>query len=79
MFDSVPLDISNPRYVRSLTLVMWKVGNPSDQVAASRDLAKRARLLAQGLTQEADRMRLLRYAEELELRCAEAEAEARVT
>lgn len=57
--------------------MMWKVRNPSDQVAATRDLAKRARLLAQGLTQDADRMRLVRYAEELELWCAEAEAEAR--
>jgi len=56
---------------------MWKADNPSDQVAANRDLAKRARRLAQGLTQDADRMRLVRYAEELELRCAEAEAEAR--
>jgi len=56
---------------------MWKVDNPSDQVAANLDLAKRARRLAQGLTQEADRMRLVRYAEELERRCAKAEAEAR--
>jgi hypothetical protein len=56
---------------------MWKADNTSDQIAASRDLAKRARLLAQGLTQDADRMRLVRYAEELELRCAEAEADSR--
>ena len=45
------------------------MANPADQVA----LAKRARKLAAGLTAEADRRRLTRFADELEAQAAEIE------
>ena len=48
-----------------------------EQAAATRDLARRARRLAQGLTPDADRARLLQYAEELEEQANRLEAEGR--
>jgi hypothetical protein len=45
---------------------MAKDVSPLEQAAATRDLARRARRLAQALPQGADRARLLQYAEELE-------------
>jgi hypothetical protein len=46
-----------------------------EQAAATRDLARRARRLAQALTLDADRARLLQYAEELEEQAARLESE----
>ena len=45
---------------------MFKVLSSHDQAAANRDLAKRARRLADGLPPGDDQARLLRYAEELD-------------
>lgn len=45
---------------------MAKDVSPLEQAAATRDLARRARRLSQALTLDADRARLLQYAEELE-------------
>jgi len=47
-----------------------------DQAAEIRELAKRARRLADQLTAAADRVRLLRYAEELEAQVVELEQPA---
>jgi hypothetical protein len=44
-----------------------------DQLLRTRDLARRARRLANGLFSEADRDRLLRHAAELEAQAAELE------
>jgi hypothetical protein len=53
-----------------------KPRNPLDQAAERRDLAKRARRLAQELAPGAERKRLLKYAEELEEQAARLEADA---
>jgi hypothetical protein len=45
---------------------MAKDISPLEQAAATRDLARRARRLAQALTLDDDRARLSEYAEELE-------------
>jgi hypothetical protein len=45
---------------------MAKDVSPLEQAAAARDLARRARRLARELALDADRARLLQYAEELE-------------
>jgi hypothetical protein len=45
---------------------MAKDVSPLEQATSTRDLARRARRLAQALTVDADRVRLLQYAEELE-------------
>jgi hypothetical protein len=45
---------------------MAKDVSPLEQAAARRDLARRARRVGQALTLDADRARLLQYAEELE-------------
>jgi hypothetical protein len=42
-----------------------------DQLLRTRELARRARRLAEGLTLEADRERLLRHADELDLHAAD--------
>ena len=55
---------------------MAKDVSPLEQAAATRDLARRARRLAQGLTPDADRARLLQYAEELDEQANRLEAEA---
>jgi hypothetical protein len=47
-----------------------------EQLAACRDLARRARRLAGAFLDDPDRDRLLRYAEEMETRAAELEQEA---
>jgi hypothetical protein len=44
-----------------------------NQLLRTRELARRARRLAEGLTLEADRNRLLRHAEELETQAADLE------
>ena len=46
------------------------------QAEASRDLARRARRLAGEMTEEADKARLLRHAEELEAQAADLERRA---
>jgi hypothetical protein len=55
---------------------MKPVADPQKDPIALRDLAKRARRLAAGLTQAADSARLNRYADELEQRAAVLEAQA---
>jgi hypothetical protein len=54
---------------------MAKDVSPLEQAAAKRDLARRARRLARELTLDADRARLLQYAEELEEQAKRLEAE----
>jgi hypothetical protein len=49
----------------------------SDQAAASRDLARRARRLAGTLTTPDDAARLLRYAEELEAQAVDLDRRAK--
>jgi hypothetical protein len=56
---------------------MAKDVSPIEQAAATRDLARRARRLAQALTLDADRVRLLQYAEELEEQANRLEAAGR--
>jgi hypothetical protein len=53
----------------------FKDSDPLDQAATRRDLAKRARRMAQELA-PADRTRLLRYAEDMEEQAARLEADA---
>jgi hypothetical protein len=53
-----------------------RASGPWEQVGATRDLARRARRLAQSLNSDADRNRLLRYAEELEQQANEIEQQA---
>ena len=50
--------------------------DPEKAARETRDLAKRARRLAQGLLAEADRESLYRFADELDQRVAELQAEA---
>jgi hypothetical protein len=50
--------------------------DPQGEVRRYRDLARRARLMALGLSQDADRARLNSYADELEKRAAELEGKA---
>jgi hypothetical protein len=57
---------------------MAKDVSPLEQAAATRDLARRARRLLHALTLEADRARLLQYAEELEEQADRLEAEGAV-
>jgi hypothetical protein len=52
---------------------MIKVPEPHERAAANRELAKRARQIAQALPQNVNATRLIRYAEELEQRAARAE------
>jgi hypothetical protein len=47
-----------------------------EQAEASRDLARRARRLAEELSGEADRKRLMRHAEELDSQAADLERRA---
>ena len=54
---------------------MAKDVSPLKQAAATRDLARRAKRLAQALTLGADRARLLQYAEELEEQANRLESE----
>jgi hypothetical protein len=54
---------------------MAKEVSPLDQAAATRDLARRGRHLAQALPQGPDRSRLLQYAEDLEEQANRLEAE----
>ena len=46
------------------------------QAEASRDLARRARRLAEEMTSEADKTRLLRHADELDAQAADLEKRA---
>jgi hypothetical protein len=55
---------------------MFKSLNFGAQAEANRDLARRARRLADTLSDPADRRRLLRYADELDEQAARREAEA---
>jgi hypothetical protein len=55
---------------------MVKPVSPLEQAAASRDMARRARRLAQTLSMDGDRARLQQYAEELDERATLFEAEA---
>jgi hypothetical protein len=55
---------------------MPKSADSLGQAAATRDLARRARRLAQGLPTGADKTRLLSYADELDEQAAQLEKEA---
>jgi hypothetical protein len=46
------------------------------QAEASRDLARRARRLANEMTNDADKTRLMRHADELEVQAADLEQKA---
>jgi hypothetical protein len=50
--------------------------DPKKKIGDLRDLARRARRMAAGLSQAADRTRVNRYADELEKQAAELEARA---
>jgi uncharacterized protein YcaQ len=49
---------------------------PAEIVASNRDLARRARRFANNLTADADRVRMLDYADELEKQADDLEADA---
>jgi hypothetical protein len=55
---------------------MTESGDPRAQAAAARELAARARRLAHGVGEGAERTRLLQYAEELEEHATRLDAQA---
>jgi len=55
---------------------MTESGDPRAEAAAARELAARARRLAHGVGEGAERKRLLQYAEELEEHAAQLDAQA---
>jgi hypothetical protein len=58
---------------------MAKDVSPLEQAAATRDMARRARRLAQTLSMDGDRARLQHYADELDEQAARLEAELKLT